>query len=154
MGQLDTQNCFTYAYSAGTFTDFVQAITADAASTNYIDLRVAGIRISGGSKPPYLIVKVITAFVTTVSINFRLQTGSTTGFATTLRDVFQARFALAALTAGALIINQALPNLDFQRYLRMYFDVFTSASAGTVIAYLSDGPEPGVADVDQTEAAS
>ena len=154
MAGIDVRTCFTYAYSAGTVADFYQSVTADAASTNYLDLDVAGIMISGGCKPPWLIVKVGTAFATTVSINFRLQTDSDSGFATTLRDVFQARFALAQLTAGALLINQALPNLDFQRYMRLYFDVFTNATAGTICAYLSDGPESAKTDVDQVEAAS
>ncbi len=154
MAGLDVRNTFTYAYSDGLATDWDQAVTVDVASTNILDLDVAGIRIAGGGHPPWLIVKVKVAFLSIVSINIRLQTDSDDGFATTLRDIFQARFALAQLTAGALLINQALPHLDYQRYLRLYFDVFTSATAGTLIGYLSDGPEPAVSDVDQVEAAT
>ena len=64
------------------------------------------------------------------------------------------RVALADLTAGKVVVNQQLPNLIYQRYLRLYFDVFTSAGAGTFIAYLSDGPEDAETDFDLTEGAS
>jgi hypothetical protein len=150
---IDIPLCFTYAYSAGTAADFYQAVTADAASTNIIDLDVAGINISN-SRGPFLVVRVGTAFATTVSINIRVQTDSDSGFATTLRDIMQNRIVLANLTAGALVVNQALPVLNLQRYLRLYWDVFTSATAGTICAYLASGPEPHVTDFDQTEAAS
>jgi len=130
---IDIRTCFTYAYSAGTYADFFQTVTADAASTNLIDLDVAGIKIAGGSKPPWLIARVGTAFATTVSINFRLQTDSASGFATTLRDVMTVRVPLANLdAAGDLAINQPIPHFDYQRYMRVYFDVFTNATAGTI----------------------
>ena len=151
---IDIARCFTYAYSDGSKDDFFQAVTADAASTNIIDLDKAGINISN-ARGPFLIVRVgDVAFATTVSINIRVQTDSASGFTTTLRDIMQVRPALAALTAGALIINQALPVLTLQRYLRLYFDVFTSASAGEFIAYIASGPETHVTDFDQVEAAS
>jgi FMN-dependent NADH-azoreductase len=151
---IDIATCFTYAYSLGTIADFVQTITTDAASTNIIDLDTAGIRITGHSRAPYLICRVVTAFASIVSLNIRVQTDSDSGFATTLRDIMQVRPALADLTAGKVVVNQPLPNLIYQRYLRLYFDVFTSATAGTMLAYLSDGPEDAETDFDQTEAAS
>ena len=150
---IDIPTCFTYAYSAGTVADFYQALTADAASTNYIDLDKAGINIGGAHNMPFLIVRVGTVFATTVSINIIVQTDSATNFATTKRDIMQVRPALATMVAGALLINQALPVLTLQRYLRLYFDVFTGPT-GSVCAYLASGPEPHVTDYDQVEAAS
>jgi len=152
---IDIPTCFTYAFSDGSKDDFFQAVTADAASTNIIDLDKAGINIGAAKNMPFLVVRVgDVAFDTTVSINIRVQTDSDDGFATTLRDIMQVRIALAQLTAGALVVNQVLPVLTLQRFLRLYFDVFTSAGAGEFIAYLASGPEPHVTDFDQVEAAS
>lgn len=151
---IDIPTCFTYAYSAGTSADFYQTVTTDAASTNLIDWDAAGINIGGAKSTPFLIVRVGTVFASTVSINIRVQTDSDSGFATTLRDIMQNRIVLASLAAGALVVNQALPVLTMQRYLRLYFDVFTSATTGTFCAYLASGPEPHVVDFDQVEAAS
>jgi hypothetical protein len=150
---IDIPTCFTYAYSAGTIDDFYQTIVADGASTNYIDLDVAGINITN-TWGPYLVIRVGTAYTTTVSINISVQTDSDSGFATTLRTVKQIRVALAQLTAGALIVNEKLADLTYQRYLRLYFDFFTGAGAGSLLAYLASGPEPHVTDFDQVDPAS
>lgn len=149
---IDIASCFTYAYSDGSVADFKQTITSDAASTNFIDLDKAGIKISN-VKGPFLIVRVVGDFATIVSMNIRVQTDSDDGFATTLRDIMQVRFAAAAMINGALLINQQLPFLSLQRYLRLFFDVFTSNSNGGVVAYLATGPEPHTVDVDQVEAS-
>ena len=153
---IDLATCFTYAYSTGLVGDLFQDISgADEASTNIIDLDKAGIRISGNSRNPYLVIRIGTAVTDSVSINFRLQTDSASGFSTTLRDVMTVRAALADLAvAGKVIVNQALPNLIYQRYMRILVDVFTSAGAGTMCAYLSDGPEDAETDFDLTEGAS
>jgi hypothetical protein len=155
MAQLDIKNCFTYAYSAGTFTDFLQTFTAGALSTNYIDLKVAGIRISGATKPPWLIVRVGPA-------NFAGNTGGAqiklicdsvipVFDAATATDVVVYRFAMAVMVANALLVNQPLPFFDYKRYLSIEFEPHTAdASAGQLIAYLSDGPEEGITAPAQT----
>jgi hypothetical protein len=153
MTMFDKLNCFTYAYSAGTIADFYQAVTADAASTNLIDLDAANLNIAGG-KPLFLVLQVGTAFATTVSVEVRLQTDTDSGFATAVKDHAVGRWALAALTANTLIHCAALPVMNYQRYLRLYFNVFTNATAGTIFAALSNGPESAVAQVDHVEAAS
>ncbi len=151
---IDIPTCFTYAYSDGSKDDFFQAVTTDAASINVLNLDKAGINITN-TWGPYLIVRVgDVAFGQTVSINIRVQTDSNVNFATTLRDVAQYRIALAQLTAGALVVNQKLPDFTYQKFMRLYFDVFTSANAGELIAYLASGAEPHVTDFDQVEAAS
>ena len=152
---IDLATCFTYAYSAGTFSDFVQAITSDAASTNIIDLDAAGIRIAGGSKPPWLILRAITAEDgTATSLEIRLQSDSDSGFATTLRDLYMWRFLSAQMSAGALLINQPLGHWDYQRYLRLYFNAFAACGALTVVSYLAAGPESAVTDIDLVQAGS
>ena len=151
---IDIPTCFTYAYSDGSVTDFRQTLTSDAASTNLIDFDKAGINIGGAHSTPHLIVRVVGTFATMVSVNIRVQTDSNSNFATTLRDIMQLRIALAQLIDGALVVNQQLPVLQFQRYMRLYFDFFTNNTNGGVVAYLASGPEPHVADFDQVEAAS
>ncbi len=55
---------------------------------------------------------------------------------------------MAQMTAGALLVNQALPVWTYQRYLRLYFNVFTNATTGSFFACLSDSPEPHETDID------
>lgn len=147
----DALNCFTLQ-TDGTL---VQAVTTDAASTNLLDLDVAGISAVNPSIGPYLILKVgDTDFADTVSIEIQLQTDSDSGFSTTLREIGMWRFLLAQMTAGALLINQMLPIWDFQRYVRLNFNVFTTAADGSFFACLADGPEPPQTDLDQEMAGS
>jgi hypothetical protein len=148
---IDIPTCFTYAYSAGTFADFTQAITSDAASTNIINLDAAGIRIAGGSKPPWLVCRVVTAEDGTLatSLEIALETDSDSGFATTRRQINIWNIPAARTqTAGNILINQPLPHLIYQQYLRLYFNAVTTAAALTVCAWLAAGPESAVSDFD------
>ena len=145
---IDIRTCFTYAYSAGTVDDFFQDITTDAASTNYIDLDANGINISGGSKPPWLIVRVGTVFATLTSLEILLQTDSDSGFATNLKEILTWHFLTATMTAGALLINQPLGNWKLQQYVRLYFNSVGSTGTGSLCAYLSDGPAEAETDID------
>jgi Na+/serine symporter len=146
----DINNVFTHD-GAGTLP---QTVTVDAASTNIIDLDAAGVNVGGKKKGLYIVIKSIAAFATTVSIEIQLQTDSDSGFATTLREIQMWRFLVAQMTAGALLVNQALPVWSYQRYLRLYFNVFTNATAGSFFAALSDSPEPHQTDLDQEMAGS
>ena len=149
MAQLDLRNCFTYAYSGGLVADLYQTFTAGALSTNYIDLDVAGIQISGGAKPPWLIVKVgPVAFATnTGGAQIKLINDSVVPVfdVASGTDVVVYRFAMATMAANALLVNQALPHFDYKRYLSLEFEPFTAdATTGKLCAYLSDGPESGI----------
>jgi hypothetical protein len=152
---IDVNNCFTYAYSAGTFADFHEAVTVAAISTNVIDLDNAGTKIAGGSKPPWLVVWVITAFASCVSMGIKLISDSVVPVldASTAKDVATYRILLASLTANTLIINQPLGVFDYQRYLALEYEPYTNATAGTLCAYLSAGPETAVTDIGQTVEA-
>jgi len=151
---IDIKNCFTYAYSAGTFADFYQNVAADAESTNVIDLWAqtslqtgeAGLRITG-KNGPYLIVKTFAVNPDTgISLNIQL-CSSTSTTVSSAYIIAQYRFLTANMaasaTTGALLINQQLPIGKYYRYLGIYFNVFTSFGAATLYlcAYLSDAPE-------------
>lgn len=141
--------CFTFTESLGTEADFYQAITGDAASANLIDLDVANLNIAAG-RPLYLVVKVGSAFVTLTSLEIALETDTAVGFATAKKQVMINNVALASLTAGAVVVNQALPVQKYQRYMRVYFNVVGSnpGSGSTICAYLTDSPEEAMSQLD------
>lgn len=98
-----------------------QAITADAASTDYIDLGAD--RDIGSGQPLWFVVYLDEAFNTLTSLDIKLQSDSDSGFATNLLTHISQNFLLAALTpAGQRLVAFALP-LGIQRYVRAYFDV-------------------------------
>ncbi len=150
----DINNVLTYTFSAGTEADLFQTITADEASDNIIDLDSANIKLGAG-KPMYIVARIGSVdWATIVSLEIRLQTDTDSGFSTALKDYLLGRWALAQLTAGALLLNIPMPVMQYQRYLRAYFNVFTSNTAGTIMVALADGPEEAAAQVDHVEAAS
>lgn len=150
----DINNVFTYTYSAGTEADMFQTVTADAASDNLIDLDSANIKLGAG-KPMYIIARIGSVdWATIVSLEIRLQTDTDSGFATALKDYILGRWAVAQMTAGALLLNIPMPVMQYQRYLRVYFNVFTSNTAGTILVALADSPEEAALQVDHVEAAS
>lgn len=150
---IDLKTCFTYTYSAGTDADLYEAITAAAVSANYIDLDAAGIRPAGG-KPPWLVVKVGTVFATIVSMGIKLVSDSVIPVidAATGIDVVIYRFALARMTAGALLINQPLPHFKYRQFLTLEWEPYTEGT-GSLLAYLSQGPETAPDVVEQTVEA-
>lgn len=149
----DINNVFTYAYSAGTNADNYQTITTDNNSTNAIDLDSANIKLGAG-KPMYIIARVGTIFASIVSLEIRMQTDTDSGFATALKDYILGRWLLAQLTASALLLNIPMPVMQYQRWLRLYFNVFTTATTGTIFAALADSPEEAALQVDHVEAAT
>ena len=155
MSAIDLSLCFTYAYSDGSFGDFKETVTTDSPSTNLIDLDKANINIAG-VHPPWLILKVDNDNNVggAVSIEISLESDSAVGFSTNKKQLYRWRFLQGAMTAGALLINQPIGNFKFQRYLRLYYDVFTSATTCKFIAWLANGPEPAVQDLDQVVSAT
>ena len=151
----DINNVFTYAYSAGTDADMFQSVTADAASTNLIDLDKANIRLGAGT-PMWIIARIgDTDWATIVSLEIILQTDTDTTFTTALKIYKLGRFSLAELVAGALLLNTPMPHMKYQRYMRIFFNVFTSASpAADIMVALADSPEEAALQVDMTDAGS
>lgn len=152
---IDKKLSFTYAYSAGNAADWYQDISGAAeVSTNYINLDVAGIRIGGGSKPPWVYCLVGIAANNCVTMEIKLVTATASDLTTGQKVVKYFRFTQAQMTAGALLINEPLGHFDYQQYLGMEFTPFTNDNALTVAAGLNDGPFPAVTDLGITEAGS
>jgi hypothetical protein len=58
------------------------------------------------------------------------------------------------MTAGAVLVNQALPVQKYQRYMRLYFNnVGGTFSAGTIFGCLTDCPEEAISQLDLVAAA-
>lgn len=126
-----------------------QAVTADAASTNIIDLGATGtpfgasaalVRdIGKGCKVP-LSINVTEAFNNLTSLAVQLQVDDNSGFASP-RTVCERTYALADLTAGKqLPFPDDIPEGVNERYMRLYFDVTgTAPTTGKITA----GPVAG-----------
>jgi hypothetical protein len=125
-----------------------QAITADALSTNVIDLGPlsAGntIRDIGAGEPLYLHVLVKEAFATSGSatLTVTLESDSTSDLATsaTVHATIASAVAAASLIAGAWIAKGIpIPSSAYERFLGLRFTTNTADfTAGKVDAWLSD----------------
>ena len=133
----DVLNMFTYQ-TDGTL---VQDITADAASTNVIDLDKADIDISSGQKSVFLVAKVVEAFAGGSLTSLEVLFETSTEVAGTYIQLLQRNVLKAQLVAGAAIYNQQFPVALLRRFIRLTFNVVTTATAGSIIAGLTDGPE-------------
>lgn len=142
----DILNLFTHDGSGG----LSQAITADAATTNVMDLGAANLNIAGGKKGIYLVAIVTETFTNLTSLEILLQTDTDSTFATALKEVEKREFALATLVAGTILINQRLNVALYQRWMRGYFNVVGSTpDAGEIIMGFTDGPESAGPQLDQ-----
>jgi hypothetical protein len=128
-----------------------QAITADAASTNILDLRALGtayghaaalLRDLGiGHKVP-LLVQVVEAFNTLTSLNIVLQ-GSVDEAFTSPVTIATENKVLADLVVGAQFNIDFLPRGTKYRYLRMYYDVVgTNPTLGKITAGIVAAVQP------------
>lgn len=96
-----------------------QAITADAASTNLIDLGAAA--DIGVGEPLLIDVAVDEAFNTLTSLNIILETDDNAAFSSATA-LWTKNFLLASLTAGAKLNLPAIP-VGCERYIRLRYDV-------------------------------
>ncbi|MHC4542480.1 MAG: hypothetical protein ACYS74_22290 [Planctomycetota bacterium] len=132
----DKKLCFTYAYSAGTNADWFQDISgAEEVSTNAIDLDVAGIKIAGGSKPPWLIMVVGTAADACVTMEIKFISSTAAALNAGVKVLQYFRFTQAQLAANALIVNQPLGHWDYQQYIGWEFTPFTNDNSLTVCSF-------------------
>lgn len=130
----------------GTMSD-KQALTVTAASTNTIDLGVSGTPVGAvnpiqrdlgkGNKIP-LLVQVTKTFVGPTSITIAMQTDSVEAFSAPVTLTSQT-FLLADLKAGARMGLPVVPYGVTKRYLRMYYTVSGSATAGEITAAITFG---------------
>lgn len=118
-----------------------QAVTADAASTNVVDLSTA--RQIGVGEDVYVVFHIgVAADATTgdETYTFRVDTDDNASFssATTLES---RTIAAATLTAG-YAFSICIPTTGVERYLRAYYDVGGTTPSVTVTAHLNLEHEP------------
>jgi hypothetical protein len=120
-----------------------QAITADAASTDTIDLGSA--RDIGEGKQLYMVFTVGTAFNNLTSLALQVITSDAANLGTpTVRA--STSVLLAGLTAGAQFVVALPPLIGSlgQRYMGAYYDVTgTNPSAGTITADIVETIQDG-----------
>ena len=107
---LDAQNLFSNS----------QALTADANSTNTVDLGVGG-----GDSNFEIALAVTEAFNTLTSLNVTVMTDDNTSFSSAVAVVATGAIALADLTIGASFVIR-IPANKTERYLRLAYDVVGS----------------------------
>lgn len=126
-----------------------QAITADAASTNIIDLGAPGkvygaganlIRDVGKGKPIPLLVQVVEAFATLTSLTISLQVDDADTFGSPKTVWTSPAIPVAELIAGKVVVPEYIPRGTNERYMRLYYDVTGSnATAGKITAGVTMG---------------
>ena len=133
---LDNQTLFSNA----------QAITADAGSTNQIDLSPLGASIirdiGPGSQVP-LFIQVVEAFNDLTSLTVSVQVDNDRSFGSPTTVVSTAAIPLASLVAGYKFNLDFVPRLTNERYMRVYYDVTgTAPTTGKITAGISlSGPQ-------------
>lgn len=114
-----------------------QAITTDAASTEYINMGTAGV----AAYPCTLVLRCNTTFdsaTDAATLTVKLQSDSASGFATALVTHYTSdvlAVGSASLTAGGMIKIPLPPGL--KEFVRVYYDNGTEAfSAGKMDAFI------------------
>jgi hypothetical protein len=102
-----------------------QAVTAAAASTNYIDQGAA--RDAGNGDQLYLMVTcdVAPTAAGAATVNVKLQSDDNSSFSSPTDVAQSGALAKTAFTAGMEPIYLPIPPMTPERYLRAYFDVQT-----------------------------
>lgn len=123
---IDSQHLFSDA----------QAITADAASTNYIDLGVARNLFDGEPMAVVLIVDAAADGTTTdETYEFQIETDDNTSFSSPT-DLLAHSIGYAALTLASRHILPIPVGAAVERYLRLYYNVGGTSPSVTVTAFL------------------
>ncbi|MDD3238227.1 MAG: hypothetical protein PHV37_09050 [Candidatus Gastranaerophilales bacterium] len=124
-----------------------QAITADAATTNTIDLGKGTPGDKGFGTPKPFFAQVIEDFDNLTSMAFKLQTCATESG--TYTDIYTSGdIALASLKAGYRFPINFLPK-GCKRYLKGYFDITgtTAPTKGKVTAGFTAGDDASYQDL-------
>lgn len=130
-----------------------QAITADAASTNYINLgavqaaygaKAAIKQDIGKGEPVPILIQVTADFATCTSLQIDLEVDDNTSFSSA-KAVESQTILLASLKAGTRTFMQYVPNGADEQYLRVNYTVNGSdATAGNVTAGITMGNQTNV----------
>lgn len=124
-----------YVDAALLFSD-AQAVTAAAASTNYIDQKSA--KYLGTGQPLYVVIVVdttISAYAVTVSLYGDSTTTFTPDGSATLGVI------PAASAAGTVFVFPIPPDVVKYQYLELYYSPSTSLSAGAFTAFITPTPQ-------------
>ena len=104
----------------------LQAITADAASTNQIDLTTARNLARSGARSMRFVVLVTTAFNTLTSLTASIRQSAATNMGSPTTMLTGPTVALANLTVGAKLLDVPWPDIDpvaNQQYIDIYYEV-------------------------------
>lgn len=113
-----------------------QAVTADAASTNYVDVG----KFAGTGEPIPIRVRVTEAFNNLTSLHISVTECDTTGGSYT--DVMSTpEILLASLTLGADLVIRYLPKVT-DRYIKLHYDITgTAPTTGKIAAEVVVGED-------------
>ena len=111
-----------------------QAVTATAASQNVIDMTAAGNAAPGAL---FAVCRVDEAFAGLTGLTVSSQTSEASAF-TAPADLASVTLAAAELGAGGKIVFAAAVPAGMQRYLRTYYTVTGTATAGKISFFLTD----------------
>lgn len=121
-----------------------QAVTATAASTNYMDLKApstppgAPAALSnnlGGGNDMQLLVQVTADFATLTSLTVTVETDDNSSFSSAATIASSPAIAAASLVAGYIFPLAHIPMTGMERYVRLKYTVGGSnATAGTITA--------------------
>lgn len=120
-----------------------QVITdSDAASTNIIDFTLSDLEMGAG-QPYWLNIRVGDAFAGGTSIIFSLRYDTVAPIDASSTIIWQSATILTAtLVAGHWVMRMPLPvNVDEERIVGLFYDVDGTMSAGTINAWLDNGPQ-------------
>lgn len=126
-----------------------QAITATAASTNYMDLQEGNTppgspaamlqKIGGGNDIP-LLIQATEAFATLTSLTITVETDDNTSFSSAKTVAGTHAIPVADLVAGYIAPLTVVPNTIAERYVRLKYTVAGSnATAGKITASVVAG---------------
>lgn len=158
---LSVKNCFTYAYSAGTFSDF-QFDTKNESTgqvTNVIDLIGASspstIHINEGQAKLTLHILVTEAFATgTEGVSFILFNHTSATDISGGKAIWDSGILGVSQLPLGQQINVTLPAGKYSRYLGMDYVVeSTATSAGKVVMWIDEGVEPDATLLDMDDSA-
>lgn len=111
-----------------------QKVTASAASENIIDQKAAGDAFAA----PWLVGKVDTAFAGGTGYKIALETSDEDDFGTK-KELFAASFTPAEMTEGATLFKVRIA-AGTLRYLRGYYTVTGTGTAGNISLFVTDNP--------------
>lgn len=121
-----------------------QAVTASAASTDIVDLGVAGRNVGSGEMIP-LFIGVNEDFATLTSLTVSVQTATDEAFTSPITVVSTGAIAVADLVAGYHFAIERVPAKVLERYVRVYYTVAGSdATAGSINAGIVMGVQDEV----------